>query len=340
MHFHSCLPAASLDRNPAMTAVAPPPVSPPTPATSAKAPANRRSRSEEANIVRAKNTLRALTTMPAILAGVAKKDANAKNVRIDQGWVTQYASVISGCESSSAGRAVGRADLKQATASERASGAQLATILKDVREVVATHNPDDTNAQKTFGRGTQIEASRTGPTIALADTFLAAWNGNWKQVAADSGVTQATMDQMKALRDSLSGADMGQHGVVTANSDGTLQRAALFTVLRSMSTFATRVVDNVFGKTSSEAKALTDTRPLTRAGAAKKAAAKAKTTAKKAAAKAKKAAKPKNEPAAVKRRAKHAAVAARVKAVKAGAKPAAKAAPRAKAKPKKAKARK
>ena len=134
------------------------------------------------------------------------------------------------------------------------------------------------------------------------------------------------MDQVQSLRDGLSSADMGQHGIVTSNVDGTMQRAALFAVLRSMSAFAARVVANVFGKTSSQMLSLSDPRPLTSRAGKKRIAAKAK----KAELKAKKAAKPKKRtPAAAKRRATRSAVAARAATLavpaKLPAKPAAKA---------------
>jgi hypothetical protein len=135
-----------------------------------------------------------------------------------------------------------------------------------------------------------------------------------------AGVTQATMDEIAALRASLSTADMGQHGVLTANADGTLQRAALFKVLRSMSAYAAKVVGNVYGLASSQLRSLSDPRPLTNRAAARKAETKTAKKAKKAAAAAKKAAKPKNRAAAVKRRAKKAAIAARVGALTQGGK--------------------
>jgi hypothetical protein len=313
-----------------MTAVAPPTPSPVQP-TAAKPAKNRRSRSEEAEIVRAKKTLAAL---PPLLAGIAAKDANAAKVRIDAAWVAQYGSIITSAEAAADGRAVGRADLRKATAAERQSGATLSAILTDVRGLVTTHNPGDENAQRAYGRGTILDARRTGPTLALAGAVLQAWNGQWKKVGQDSGVTQATINQIQSLRDSLSSADTGQLGVMTTNEDGTVQRAALFTTLRTMSTFAVTVAKNVFGNTSSQLRSLSDPRPLTKRAATRKAATKAKKVAQKVAKKAAKAAKPKNRAATAKRRAKRAAVATRAAALATPAKPIAK--PKAKTAKKKA----
>jgi hypothetical protein len=304
-----------------MSAVAPLPPSP-VPATPAKPAKNRRSRSEEAEIVRAKKTLAAL---PPLLAGIAAKDANAAKVRIDAPWVTQYGSIITSAEAAADGRAVARADLRKATATERQSAAQLGVLLADVRDMVVTHNPTDENAQRAYGRGALLEATRTGPTLAMAGAILQAWNGQWKKVGQDSGVTQSTIDQIQALRDSLSSADTGQLGVMTTNVDGTVQRAALFTTLRTMSTFAVSVTKNVFGRGSAQLQSLSDPRPLTKRGAKRKAATKAKKVATTAAKKAAKAAKPKNRAATAKGRAKRAAVAARAAALVAAAKPVAKA---------------
>ena len=63
-------------------------------------------------------------------------------------------------------------------------------------------------------------------------------------------MTQATIDQIQSLRDSLSSADTGQLSVMTQNADGTVQRSALFAALRTMSNFAVQVTKNVFGNTS------------------------------------------------------------------------------------------
>jgi hypothetical protein len=213
--------------------------------------------------------------------------------------------------------------MKAATAQERKSAAELAALLVDVRDRIATHTPDDVSAQQAYGRGSSINAKSTGALIGVAGSFLLAFDGQWKKVATDAGVTSATMGQIQSLRDSLSSADMGQHGIITANADGTMQRAALFTVLRSMSTFAVKVVNNVFGKTSSQALSLSDPRPLTNRAAARKAETKLAKKAKRAAAAAKKAAKPKKRAATVKRRAKSVAVKARAGALTAAAKPAA-----------------
>jgi hypothetical protein len=303
-----------------MSAVAPLPPSP-VPPTPAKPAANRRSRSEEAEIVRAKKTLAAL---PALLAGIAKKDANAAKVRIDAAWVAQYGSILTSAEAAADGRAVARTDLRKATATERQSSTQLGALLTDVRALVATHNPDDENAQRAYGRGTVLDPRRTGPTLTLAGAVLQAWSGQWKQVGLDSGVTQSTIDQIRSLRDSLSSADTGQLGIMTSNTDGTVQRAALFKTLRTMSTFAVAVVKNVFGKASSQAQSLADPRPLTQRGATRKAATKAKKVATTVAKKAARAAKPKNRAATAKRRAKRVAVATRAAALVATAKPIAK----------------
>ena len=101
-----------------------------------------------------------------------------------------------------------------------------------------------------------------------------------------------------------------EHGVITSNADGSVNRAALFQVLRSMNAYAAKVVQNVYGKGSKELRSLSDPRPLTSRGAARKTATKAAKKQKAAAAKAKKAAKPKKRAAAAKRRAKRVAVAA------------------------------
>jgi hypothetical protein len=311
----------------------------PSPKAAAKASRNRRSRSEEAEIVRAKKTLAALSAQPSILKGIAAKDANAAKVRIDKSWLNEYSALISQAEEASDGRAVAKVDLKKATAQERAQATQLATLLTDVRDQVATHFPDDAETQQAYGRGVKVNPKVTGATIALAGAFLSAWDGDWKQPAEDAGVTQATMDQIQSLRNSLSAADMGQQGVITENVDGTITRSALFAALRSMNTYAVKVVTAVFGKTSSQVLALSDPRPLTSRGAAKKAVTKAKKTATKLLAKAKKAAKPKALAATLKRRAKRKAVAARVKAVTSLSKTTAKRVKAPKAKVTKAKAR-
>lgn len=299
-----------------MTAVATPPAqastqSPPaTPAT--KPEKNRRSRAEEAEIVRAKKTLAAL---PPLLAGIAAKDAHAAKTRINKAWVARYASIIASAEAAADGRSIARADLRKATTAERQSATKLAALLVDVRERVATHSPDDASAQQAYGRGTTLNPRRTGPTLALAGAVLQAWSGQWKQVAQDAGVTPATISEIQSLRDSLSSADTGQMGVIAQNVDGTIQRAALFSTLRTLSTFAVRVVQNVFGKTSRQVQSLSDPRPLTNRAAGRKAATKVKKAAVKAAKKAKKAAKPKRTAAAVKRRAKRAAIAAQTAAL-------------------------
>jgi hypothetical protein len=311
----------------------------PSPKPAAKAARNRRSRSEEAEIVRAKKTFTALSTVPSILKGIALKDAHAAKVRIDKVWVGEYSALISQAETASDGRAVAKVDLKKATAQERTQATQLATLLTDVRDQISTHFPDDAQTQEAYGRGVKVSPKATGATIALAGSFLSAWDGEWKQPAESAGVTQATMDQIQSLRNSLSAADMGQQGVITGNVDGTLTRSALFVALRQQSAFAVRVVGAVFGKTSSQALALSDPRPLTKRDAVRKAATKAKNKATKLLAKAKKAAKPKALAATVKRRAQRKAVAARVKTVTSPSKTAAKRVNAAKAKVTKAKAR-
>jgi hypothetical protein len=276
----------------------------------------RRSRSEAAELARAQTILAAL---PPLLAGIAAKDAHAAAVRIDRAWVTYYAGVLASAEAAAGKRVVARSELKRATLAERASAAELASLLTDVRATVATHHPDDVNTQRAFGRGVRIEATRTGETTALAGTVLAAWGRQWKQAGLAAGVTQATIDRIAALRDSLTSADVEQHQVMTANALATSDRLATFAALRTMSTFAARVTANVFGRGSRELRSLSDPRPLTSRGAARKAAAKAKRLAAKAAKKAAKAAKPKHRAATMKRRAKRAAVAARTAEVIAAA---------------------
>jgi hypothetical protein len=303
-----------------------------SPSASAKPSKARRSQAADAEVVRAKLTLAAL---PPLLAGIATKDKNAAKVRIDKAWVTQYANVIAATEQAEGARAVAKVDLKAATSTERETADDLAVILIDVRELVATHNPDDLAAQQAYGRGEKIDPRRTGATIAVAQGFLQAWSGKWKEPAVDAGVTQATMDQIETLMNELSAADVGQHGVMTTNADGTVGREASLSVLREMNAFAARVVANVFGKASSQALSLADPRPLASRGSVRKAATKAKHAAAKTAKKAKKTAKlakPGERARAAKGRAKRAAVAARAKAVAAKAAPAAKSAKKAKAK--------
>ena len=293
---------------------------------SARTSKARRTKATDANIVRAKTTLAALSPL---LPGIAAKDANAAKVRIDQAWLTQYADVIAAAEGAAAGSAVARLDLKTATADERRKGLGLSLLLTDVRDLVATHNPDDLAAQQAYGRGERIDPRRTSMLVSLAGAYLAAWDGKWKQPAVDAGITQATMDQIQALRDGLSSADVQQHGLGTTNADGTVDRAATLAALRQMTAFAVKVVANVFGRGSKELRSLSDPRPLTNRASARKAVTKAKKAAVATAKKAKKTAKlakPGARAAAAKGRAKRAAVKARAVAVVARAKPAAKAA--------------
>ena len=265
-----------------------------------------------------------LAALPAMLPGIAKKDAKAAKVRIDEAWVAQYSSILAAADAAAGGRTVARVDLKSATLQEREAAAELAALLTEVRGQIETHFPKDEHAQEAFGRGEQLDARRTGPLLDTAATFLAAWAGQWNAIATKAGVTEETMNQIRTLRDSLSSADVGQQGVQTANADGALTRAALFQALHSMSVYAVKVVKNVFGKTSTEARSLADPRPLTNRAAAQKSATKAKKQAKAAAAKAKRAAKPKKRSAAVKRRVKRVAVAAKASALTAPSKGAAK----------------
>lgn len=296
----------------------------PTPSASVKHSKARRTRAADADVERAKLTLAAL---PPLLAGIATKDKNAAKVRIDKAWVTQYANVIAATEQAEGGRTVATVAQKAATSTERETADDLAVILIDVRELVATHNPDDLAAQQAYGRGEKIDPRRTSATIAVAQGFLQAWSGKWKEPATDAGVTQATMDQIETLMNELSAANVGQHDVMTTNADSTVEREAALSVLREMNVFAARVVANVFGKSSSQAASLSNPRPLTNRGAARKAATKAKHAAVKTAKKATKTAKlakPGARAALAKGRAKRAAVKARAQAVAAKAAPAAK----------------
>jgi hypothetical protein len=305
-------------------------------ATNAKGARARRSLASDAVIVRAKQTLAAL---PPLLPGIAQKDANAASVRIDEAWVARFGSVIRSAEEATAGSIVAKVDQKAATADERQKGLQLSLLLTDTRDLVATHNPDDLAAQQAYGRGEKIDPRRTTALATLAGAYLAAWDGKWKEPAVDAGVTQATMDQIQSLRDALSSAILAQHGVVTTNEDGTVNRAAALAVVREMTAFAVKVVTNVFGRGSSQARSLSDTRPLTNRASGRKATTKAKKTAAQAAKKAKKTARlaaPGKRAAAAKGRAKRAAVAAKAKAL--AAKPVGKAAPK-KGKAKKATAK-
>lgn len=159
----------------------------------------------------------------------------------------------------------------------------------------------------------------------VAGAYLAAWDGKWKQPAVNAGVSQATMDKIQSLRDTLSSADVAQHELVLTNEDGTVNRAAALSALRQMTAFAVKVVTNVFGRGSSQLRSLANPRPLTNRAKARKAATKAKHAAATTAKKAKKAArlaKPGVRAAAAKGRAKRAAVKARAQALL--AKPAAK----------------
>jgi hypothetical protein len=305
-------------------------------ATNAKGVKARRSVASDAIIARAKLTAAAL---PPLLAGIAAKDANAASVRIDEAWVAHFESVITSAEEATAGSLVAKVDQKAATADEKQKGLQLSLLLTDTRDLVATHNPDDLAAQQAYGRGERIDPRRTSALATLAGAYLAAWDGKWKEPAVDAGVTQATMDQIQSLRDALSSAILAQHGVVTTNEDGTVNRAAALAVVREMTAFAVKVVANVFGRASSQARSLSDTRPLTNRASARKASTKAKKTAAQAAKKAKKTARlaaPGKRSAAAKGRAKRAAVAAKAKAL--AAKPVAKASPK-KGKAKKATAK-
>jgi MinD-like ATPase involved in chromosome partitioning or flagellar assembly len=119
------------------------------------------------------------------------------------------------------------------------------------------------------------------------------------------------MDQIQSLHDALSAADAQQGTVMTANAQSTVDRAALFRTLKTMTGYAAKVAQSVFGKTSRQAQSLADPRPLTNRGAKRRAATKAKKLADKVAKKTAKAAKRKDYAAAAKRRAKRAAVAAR-----------------------------
>jgi DNA-binding protein HU-beta len=296
----------------------------PLAATNSKPSKARRSLALDAVIVRARQTLAAL---PALLAGIAAKDAHAAKVRIDDSWVSDYASVLATAEEASAGGSVARVDQKAATAEERQKGLELSLLLTDTRDVVATHNPDDLAAQQAYGRGEKIDPRRTSLLVNIAGAYLAAWDGKWKTPAVDAGVTQATMDKIQSLRDALSSADLAQHEVTLTNEDGTVNRAAALSLLRQMTAFAVKVVTNVFGRGSKQLRSLADPRPLTNRASARKAATKAKQAAAKTAKKAKKTArlaKPGARAAAVKGRAKRTAVKARAQALL--TKPAAKAA--------------
>jgi hypothetical protein len=319
-----------------MTNVNAPPNAAPSSATNAKGARARRSVASNAILARAKQTAAAL---PPLLAGIAAKDAHAASIRIDEAWVAHFESVITSAEEATAGSLVAKVDQKAATAGEKQKGLQLSLLLTDTRDLVATHNPDDLAAQQAYGRGEKIDPRRTSALATLAGAYLAAWDGKWKEPAVDAGVTQATIDQIQSLRDGLSSAILAQHGVVTTNEDGTVNRAAALAVVREMTTFAVKVVANVFGRGSSELRSLSDTRPLTNRAAARKAATKAKKIAVTAAKKAKKTARlkaPGKRAAAAKGRSKRAAVAAQAKAL--AAKAVAKAAPK-KGKAKKATAK-
>jgi hypothetical protein len=298
------------------------PTSPQTPA--ARTPKARRSVAIDAVVVRAQQTLAAL---PALLPAIAAKDAKAAKVRIDQAWVDQYAELIATASSAEGERVVATVDQKAATAAERQKGLELSLLLTDLRDLVATHNPDDLAAQQAYGRGEVIDPRRTSALVTIAGAYLAAWDGKWKEPAVDAGVTQATIDKIQTLRDSLGSADVAQHTVMTTNSSKTVARAAAITAVRQMTAFAVKVVTNVFGKGSPELVSVSDPRPLTNRASARKAATKAKKAAVKTAKKAKKTArlaKPGARSAALKGRAKRASIAAQAKALAAKAKPAAK----------------
>jgi hypothetical protein len=298
-----------------------------TPATATpvtKSSKARRTRAGEADIARA---IIVLAALPSLLPGIAAKDKGAAKVRIDKAWVTQYANVLAAAQTAEGQRNVATVEQKAATADEKQKGLQLSLILTDVRDLVATHNPDDLAAQQAYGRGEQIDPRRIHALATIAGAYLAAWDGKWKTPAVDAGVTQATMSQIQSLRDALAASYAGQHQVIATSEEGTSDRVATLAGLRQLTAFAVKVVTNVFGRGSSQLRSLSDPRPLTSRASAFKAKTKAKHAAVKAATKAKKkavAAKPGARAKALKRRAARVVRAAKTKAVVAKAKPAAK----------------
>lgn len=229
-----------------------------------------RSKSTEATIVRAKAIAVAL---PPLLAGIAEADAHAASVRIDQAWVDDFKALISSAEQTADAQPVRAAQRMGATQDERSTGDQLAAALVALRDRIATHHTDDLGLQRAFGRGLQIEGGRTGVVLAAAGAAAQAWTDHQDEAEA-AGVTQAQIDRIASLRSALSSADVAQGRASTTRRDGTVDKKAQLALVGERSTYAVRVVGNVFGKASAEARSVADPRAKTGTGV-KKASAKA-----------------------------------------------------------------
>jgi len=238
--------------------------------TGAKKTRVSRSKSTEATIVRAKAVAVAL---PPLLAGIAEADADAASVRIDQAWVDDFNALISSAEQTADAQPVRAAKRMGATQDERSTGDRLAAALIALRDRIATHHTDDVGLQRAFGRGLQIEGGRTGAVIAAAGAVAQAWTEHRDEAAA-AGVTQAQIDGIASLRSALSSADVAQRQASTSRRDGTVDKTAQLALVAERSAYAVRVVGNVFGKASAEARSVADPRAKTGTGV-KKATAKA-----------------------------------------------------------------
>jgi hypothetical protein len=272
--------------NTAMTPTASVPVSGPSKASRAQ-----RSQTLDAAIARAHSVA---TALAPLLAGIAKADAKAKKPRIDAAWVANLEGVITAAETAQGERQTARVEQMEATVAEHAVAEKLAALLIQVRDLVATHNPDDLAAQQAYGRGEKIDAKRIAGTLEIAQEFIAAYAGKWKEAAVDAGVGADTMGEITTLAGTLAKATVSRLSTKTTGARKTLSRGAAVKALRTMCAFAVRVVASVYGKGSDELATLADPRPLRGRGAARTKAAKAKakvaqarTSARKAASRAK-----------------------------------------------------
>jgi hypothetical protein len=300
-----------------------------TTAAARKASRAQRSQTLDAAIARAQGVA---TALGPLLGGIAKADAQAKKVRIDAAWVANLESVIAAAESAQGERKTATVEQKAATAAEHEAAAKLVTLLIQVRDLVATHNPDDLAAQQAYGRGEKIDARHIAGALEVAREVVAAYAGKWKQPAVDAGITAATIAQIVSLTSTLAKAAVSQRAEKATGSQKALSRASALKALRELCAFAVRVVASVYGKASPQLATLADPRPLQGRGAARKIATKtkakaagAKVAAKKAASRAKPGARGKTNA----RKAKRAAVAAGA-AVLVKGRAAAKAGPKAK----------
>jgi hypothetical protein len=292
-----------------------------TPATPAAPKTRRAQRSQALDGAIARARIIA-TALGPLLPGIAEADAEAAKVRIDASWVGNLVGVIASAEAAQGERVTAIVGQKAATTAEHQAAAKLVELLTAVRELVATHNPDDLAAQQAYGRGEKIDAKHVAGALEIGRAFVAAYGGEWKEAAVDAGVTDATMAEIATLTSSLATAAVSQHAAQTAGSQKTLSRAAAVKALRSLCAFAVRVVKGVYGKGSPQLATLADPRPRQARGAARKLAAKANAkaaSARKAAKKAASRAKPGARAKTRARKARTAAVATRAAALVKGA---------------------